>query len=302
MGWIVPLITTAASLLGQGMTKPKKKGGAGTTVTQEPLVTPEQQEAMDIMMQYGKGGGLPGAAYKPGEAYGEDLGEYGMTPTELAGQGKLMNLLESGAPEMMGLASDELRSLLTTDQYDPFSETGMYKPYKQQTLREIKEAQDRFKQGQAFGGTLFGTSTAEGMVDIETRGTEALSSKLAELYDQFTQRKFSAIPMALQTAGMGENIEMGRIGASQQYGALPRILKDMEAKEKYQDWMRGRSEEEAELQRQLATVQNLTSPAQWGSKSITLPDSYYQDSPWSKVLDTITGLSGQWLGGQLAKN
>jgi hypothetical protein len=299
MGWPMAAAIMGSSLL------PMLFGGndvESQTTSQGPMYTPEQMEALKRMLGFAKTGEYGG--YKAGEGYEGSLGSYDMTDMERGGQNSLMNLMNQAIGTQNfgeGMGKDELTKLLQGDKFDPYSEKGTYKGFKKQTLREGKEAQDRLKQNMAMTGDLYSTATGKESGLLQERTQDQLSSKLAELYQDYSDKKISAIPWALQSDQFGdqmrfrekaqnENIAMGRIGASQQYGGLQRMLDDMKAKDMYSEWQRSRDESKEPLKALESIYGN---SADWGAKSMTAP-GYTAESPWSKVLNNMIGLLARY--------
>jgi len=307
MAWGLPLAMIASAGL-SGYFGSKRQGGQ--TVSQGPMYTPEQQEAMQLLLGFGKRGRYRG--YTAGESYGGPLGAYDMTDIERGGQDRLMDLLKSpiGDVEYGTMGMDQLKKLFEGDKFDPYSEKGLYKGYKKQALREGKEAQDRLKRGMAVTGDLYSTATGKESGLLEERTSENLQNTLAELYDRYAGRQYGAIPWALQgeqakaqfglqERGQREGMEMGRIGASQQYGGLQRMLEDLKAKDMYAEWVRSREESKDPL-KVLQGLAGQNTP--FGATDVTVPGAY-GTSPWQQVFSQLTGIAGnawmqQLMGGQ----
>jgi hypothetical protein len=292
-GWL-PAVITGASMLGSALLSKKKQN-----VSQEPLWTPEQQAAFKDLIGFAKSGEYGG--YKAGESYSGALGNYDMTELEKTGQNKLMGLLNSPLSSVQygDYGQSKLRELFDTDKYDPYSDKGVYGGMKKAILREGSEAQDRLKQNMAMSGGLYSTATGKESGLLQERTTDQLSNTLANLYQNFSNQKVGMIPTALQAdqsqaqfglqrQGQEEDIMQGRIGASQKYGATERILKDQAAKAQYAEWMRANEDKFKRIDALKSIIG--TSP-EWGTKSMSVPTT----SPWSDVLDKISGLAGQWM-------
>ena len=257
----------------QGALKFFKKGDP-TTVTQGPLETPERRQARQNLLGFaetGQFGGFevgaplqgftpgselegftPGEAlpgFEAGEQFGGPLGSFDPTSQESAGLENLQTLLASGRPELLGIASGTLSDLLSGDRFDPTAPGGEFQGFKEGVTRETQEAVDRAKREAAFSKNLFSKSTIEGIGDIQAKSSEALTRELGRLSSEFTGRKLSAVPLALQAARAEEDINLGRIGASQEFGGLERILGDVEARRELEEFQRTRGEKQADLLR-----------------------------------------------------
>lgn len=307
MGWAIPAAMIVSSLLGTMLDK--KKSAGTTTVTQEPLMTPQQQSAMNMLLKYGKTGRW--GDFKAGEAYPDKLGEYGMTGAETQGQDVLSSLLGKDTTidyDKLGLGQEELKKLYAGDVYDPYSEKGLYKGFKRNVLKEAEEATDRLKQGAAYTGNLYSRDVVTRAGDIQEEAQASLQDKMAELYDVNVGRRFAGIPMALQADRQAFDISRGKavteqglglekVQASQQFGDLSRVLADIEAKEKYGEWLRGRKE----VGGQIGATERVSQGTEWGAKNLTIPNTA-EPSAWSGVLNMLMKVGTSSLGQYLAKN
>ncbi len=269
----------------------KKKG---ETIKQEAMLTGEQKAVMGQLADFAETGKF--GDFQAGEKYGGKLGEFDMTGIEKTGQNKLMELVSGKMPELFQLGQKEIKDLLSTDKYDPYAKGGVYQGFKKQTLREGQEASDILKRQMSITGDTFSTANIREHGKLAERTHDTLTNKLAELYDRFAGRKLAGAETAARMGAQEEGIKTGRIGLSQSLGALGRMLKDAEAKTKYQDWIRGRSEW-GEAINAAKSVMGKSVP--YGVKSITTPDS---PSPFSNLLNQglqIAGnIAGSYFGGQ----
>ena len=201
-----------------------------------------------------------------------------------------------------GMGNEELTKLLRGDKFDPYNEKGTYTGFKKKTERELGEAQDRLKQNMAYSGDLYSSQMGKESGLLQERGQDILSSKLAELYQDYTNKQIGAIPWAMQAdqfkdemgmkeKALNEDIAMGRIGASQTYGATQRLLDDLKAKDMYTEWKRSHEDKKEPL-KALGLVSGTSTD--WGAKSMTAP-GYTAPSPWSEVLNNALMLGAQYL-------
>lgn len=258
------------------------------TVTQEPMMEKEQLAAMRDLVNFYKTGKFGG--YQAGAEYGGKLGEFEMTDLEKTGQGKLSSMVAGGLPELFRMGGNEIKKLLTTEEYDPYSEKGVYKGFKKNVLRESAESSDILNRDLAVTGDLYSTAHAkeQGLLRERTHGT--LTNKLAELYDTFAGRKLEGARTAADMGVAGERMEKERIGMTQSVGALGRLLKDAEAKTKYADWQRQRSEW-LDLSNVATNIFNRNIP--YGVKEMTSESA----SPFSKLMNTGLQIAGAVIGG-----
>lgn len=262
------------------------KGEKGTTVEQEAMLTPEQKAAMSLLSSFSSTGKL--GNYQTGTEYSGALGDFDPTELEKISQSKLLELITGAKPEMFQLGTEEIKKLLTTDKYDPYNEKGgVYSGFKKNVLREEGEAADRLYRDQAIMGDLYSTATAKERGLLGERSQDALTGKLAELYQDFSNKKLAGASTAAQMGLQEEGIDTARIGLGMSLGALERVLKDAEAKAKYAEWARARGEYSQQLD---AAKSVMGANVQWGVKSFTTPDS---PSPFSMLLNQGLQIAGQ---------
>lgn len=253
--------------------------GKGKTVSQGPLETPEQTEARRRLLAMGNDPGYMGP-----------IGSYDMTGAEQAGQGILSGLLGSARPELLGIGGDEIKKLLTTSAYDPNNDGGVYRGLTDGIDYNTQKAIDATKRGASFAGNLYSTDTYRNIGDVNVQAANNKSNILAQLYQHFGDQKLNAIPQAIQAGQAQESIDMGRVDASQRYGALARTLADQQVKDKYNAWMQEQDRKRANY----ATV--VGSQPEYGASSMTVPGD---SGPWGKVLDALTNVGGNFVGRQL---
>ena len=147
-----------------------------------------------------------------------------MTDIERQGQGLLDTYLGQGQPEAYTLGMDQLRSTLTGG-YDP--STSQY----YQGLRSQMEAQEGqnvadLRRRQQLGG-MFSSGPAY-RAEGELRGTAASQRNvlLGGLYEQERQKQMAASGQALGYAQYGDQSQLAKLAAAQQYGSLPRDIQD----------------------------------------------------------------------------
>lgn len=296
--WLIPALMVAGGLLGRSTAKPKVEK---ETIKQEPMYTPEQKSAMSMLLNVARSGKYGDFTF--GEPYTGKMGEYGMTPTETAGQNRLLSLVGKDVtmPDLYGAGAGEIKSLLGTGKYDPYSEKGVFSGFKRNVLKEAHEAQGRLAQTKAITGSLYSRDFGRQSRKLQEETGQQLSDKLAELYDTFAQRKLSGSQLAL-TAGLDEArtkeaMETGRIRLSQQFGGLDRVLKDKEAKDVYEAWLRQREERVKPLV-YAGGVAGASVP--YSAKE--MPVTTVTPSPWQNFFDTVTGVGSNLLGMYMYKN
>lgn len=262
------------------------------TVNQTLMETPEQRRARERLSGFSETGKYDfggGRGFTAGEAYSGSLGDFNMTPEELAAQGRLSSLLARGRPEIFGTGEKALTDLLTSDKYDPYSATGEFAPFREAVLRETQAAQGRAKGAAAYSGNLYSKSTGKNLANIESEGNLQLQSKLAQLFSEYTGRKINAIPQALNYATTGQALDMAPIEAGYNYGGVSRNLKTADAQSRLAEFLRQRQE----LMLPIQTAGNLaTTNANYGVPSITT----LTPSPWMDLLKLGAKAVAAYLG------
>jgi hypothetical protein len=256
-----PLGVSAAMLAtsAAGSLLNKKKGPSLTVIE-----TPEQRAARGKLLEMGTGD----------LSYKGTMGSFDMTPVERVGQNKLLEVVSGLRPEAFGLGSDALKGLMGGDAFDPYNDKGSYAGFKDSVLREGQEASDRFKRSANMAGNLYSTNTIKRLGDVEGDTQRALTGKLGELYDAYTQRRLDGIPLAFQAGQAIEALDMGRVGAAMNYGGLPRALEDESFKRNYAEFIRAQDASRSAL----GAVAGQPQVAMSGESG---------EGPWGRVLDAV---------------
>jgi hypothetical protein len=276
------LIALGASLLGNALTG---KGEQKQIV--EPSLTPEQKQALNMLLHYGQYGGQ-------GMEYDGALGNYAMSPVESGATSRLLRYVNQDAPGLgasYDTAENELKRLISGDAYDPMNAGGVYSGYRDSVMRELQESKDRLRRDAAMGGNLYNTGTMRGMADLEGRAMEGLTNKTGELFQNYANQRISAIPqlanMALRRGEFDDTMTTNRLGAGFQYGGLNRAIEDQKAKDIYSNFIGNR-------QTRLGALS-----AALGTKATDTVVPYQTQSPFQKLWDTGINLSANALGGQI---
>ncbi|RLC88226.1 MAG: hypothetical protein DRJ03_03515 [Chloroflexi bacterium] len=258
-----------------------------TTVTQVPMITDEQQEAMKLLLDFGKTGKTP-SGYVAGEDFDTSGFDFGKTGIESEATNRLLRLLTGGSPEGIGTARDALTRLATSgmDFDDPDSEFGAFK---RRLAREVGEASDVIDREAAITGDRFGTRIIGEKGDLAARQGDLISEKLGALFRDTQDRTLQA---ALGLGGLestADAIEQSRLSLGFEAGGLDRTLKNAKAQLNFDEFMRKRKEKLASLSG-LETVFNRNIP--FGIKSST----YTPQSTFSKLLNFGLQAGGTALG------
>jgi hypothetical protein len=260
-------------------------GGKGS-VDQKPMLTDYQAGAQQSLLPFGRTGITPWG-YDFTQNYGGSLGAYDPSALETQGLGTLASTLSMGNPGIFGAGTGELNKLLTTPNYDPNNDGGVYKGLTEGIDYNTDQAINATKRGSAFAGNLYSTDTTRNIGNINVQAANQKSNILAQLYQNFSNQKLSGASAAISAGATDQGMSLARVGASQQYGALLRTLQDQKAKDAYAAWQNQRS---SELQ-PISALTNLSGMnANYGVSSVPI------QSPWSQLLNTAT-TTGAYLYG-----
>lgn len=262
-----------------GLLKSKK-----STATQVPLETPEQTMARRKLFDYMNTGVF--GDFKAGQEIPIQYGDYSMSPYEEQGQSALGDLLASGIPEQYQLGDAAVRDLIDTS---PAGLEAMFSPFKDIVTRNTREASDSVKRNAAFTGNLYSTNTIKNLGDVEARGNETMAAELARLTEGALNRKLNAVPLAYRSGMDQENIRMGRIGASQQFGGLARNLNNARVAERNAEILRRREELKMPIQ---AAGTVLGSSPNYGAPSVTTSEP----STLMQLLQILGPVAGAAMG------
>jgi len=216
---------------------------------------------------------------RAGEPYGGDLvaplGEY-----EQWGLGALGKYLQS--PSMMegglwGAGKEELMRTLGGGEYDPY-QGEYYKAFRSNVLRELGEAKDRLASRTSASDRFFSGGRVAGEAELEETATGNLMQMLGTLQEAERTRRLGAVGPAVGMAQYEEMAPLGRIGAAQQFGALPR------------QWEQSLLDaQRAEYMRQL---QDLGIPLEVAMGLSTYQPPYYQPTYGPSGLEQLAPLLG----------
>jgi len=227
-------------------------------------LTPQQQGIFDLLQQFSTTGKY-GDLFKAGDPYQGELGNYDMSALEQGAQAKALTALQGGLPSSFGLAQGELQNLFS-GQYDPYNETGVFAGFKKGVEKEAQTQADALNRRLSITGDLYATEGAQQQGLLAQNTQDTLASKLAELYDTYSTKRFQGIGLAADLGIAEENINQNRIQTAMEAGALERQLKDQQAKDKLTEFTRSRSEFQATLDAAQALLnQRIDSPSSGSS-------------------------------------
>lgn len=138
----------------------------------------------------------------------EQLGQYLKTPTPTE-------------KPLYGMAKEEVSRTLGSDYYDP-TEGKYYQALRTNVMREIQEAKDRIRAASSARDAFYGGGRIATEGEIEETGIGFLGQELGRLTEAERVRRLGTVPLATEMLGFEERMPLGRIAATQQFGALPR--------------------------------------------------------------------------------
>lgn len=257
--------------------------GGKKTVRPEDFYTPEQLAAQRKLANFSDTGSYNG--FTAGADVGLGYGDFNATAPEQTGLTNLQALLKGGIPDQFKMGDAALQDLLATS---PDAINRQFEPFKGTVERQIRDSNTALKRSASFGGNLYSSDTIKGLGDVQARGNETLMTKLSDLTNQFMDRRLQAIPLAYQSGNAQEALNMGRIDASQRYGALTRNLNDASIKARDAEILRRRQE----LQLPIQAAETLA-----GQAGRSFPDT--SASPYQDLLGQIGQIGGQYAGNEL---
>jgi hypothetical protein len=242
------------------------------------LMLPEQRQAYRTLLPSATAKGMQFMQIGS-EPYSGDL-VAPMSEFEQLGVGTLGDYLSSPLPtegNLYGLSAGELEKTLEGKEYDPA--TGpFYEAYRTNVMRDLQRLTDAIRQRAAGAGgrSVFAGGPVQEERELMLGGQANLAEILGRLYEGERARRLGAVPLALQTMGWAEQVPQARVAASQEYGALPRLIEQAEYVARYQDFIR--------------QLQNMGMSLQAATSLATSKPEYWMPTP----TDT-TGM-GQGLG------
>lgn len=255
----------------------------------EPMLTPEQQEAMRLLMQYGQTGQLGNV--QAGQGYQGSLGNYQMTGTEQMSLDNLNRLLQGGTPTSLATAERTLTGM-ADNTFNPQDPSSGYAAFQRQLARATGESNDLINREAAITGSRFGDRILNTKSDLAMQQSDLLASKLAELFNAGQNRALTASQGLTNLAGVGNQIQLDNIRAGTDIGSLQRLLDTAKAQAQYGEWQRARQERLGAIGG-VTDVFNRDIP--YGLKSYTDTSS----TPWGTLLNAGLTAAGTALGGPI---
>lgn len=179
------------------------------------------------------------------------------------------------------MGDQALQDLLQTS---PDAIEKQFQPFNTITDRNTQDALQAQKRAAAFGGSLYSSKNIQKLGEIGARGNETKTAELARLTDSYQNRKLQAIPLAYQSGRAQEDLNIGRIDASQRYGGLTRQLNDASIKARDAELLRRRQELQLPIQAAGTVLGSSWTPS-------------VSTSPYADLLKLVGTIGGAYLGG-----
>lgn len=223
---------------------------------------------------------LSGQIGKTGTPYTGELTSK-MSEPEESSLDYLKKYTSQGTPEMTQLGQNEIKKTLTGE-YDPTT-SPYYQAVKAESARNLENTQKNIASNAGGGGRFYTGARVAEQGRAATDTGIGLNKELGAIAERERQNRLSA---ATTAAGMGEterNVPLQYAAASQQLGALPRNIQDVNKQAVYNEWLR-----QQEYPMQIAQMS-----APYAGQQPIMAQAGYSPSIWSQ----ISGAAGNLLGG-----
>ena len=236
MGFLaaLPAIASVAS----GLFGKKKKSGGDTTSAQTLLPDYQMSVGQDLSEYIQK----YLSQYQPGKAYSGSF----VAPTSEAedtGLNRLTQFLAS--PELSNLFGATEQNLLETVQgkYANPATSPFIQAMTDLSNRNLQGSIDTARRSAGARGSYFTKSAIDSENDLREGAQLGLNTVIGDFANQERGRQLQASPLALALEKYKmQDVPLARVAASQQYGALPRLLEQADLEMQYQDFERKQKE------------------------------------------------------------
>jgi len=283
-------ITGGLLLGGVGSVGSALLGGKKKSSTQVPLQTPQEALARSKLLELADSGTLNDL--RLGEDIGLPEGVFDLSGLERDAIGAFEDRFREGGPSSLFSAIDTTLEFLNDPTIDP---AGTFAPFKDRLESEIRDRNDALKREAGVFGDLFSTNTVQRLGDVQNEGSQIIAERLAGLTNQALDRRLTAANQLGGLSSLLESIQRGRIGDLLGVGGLERELENARINQERQEILRRRGED---LGRIDALTSVLRSPTQFGVPSVDVA----QSSPFQGVLDLVSRIGGDIVGGQIQKD
>lgn len=260
------------------------------TYSLEPMLTPEQKQAQQLLMQLANTGQIAGLT--TGDQYTGAMGSYTPTGTEQLAGNRIYDLLNSGNPDALKTAESTFTGL-ANNKFNPDDPSSGYAAYQRQVARSTSDANDVLNREAAITGNRFGDRILNSKRDLAMQQSDLLSTKLADLYNSAQDRSLQGAQGLTNLANVSDTMQLNRIKTGMDVGNLQRLLDTAKAQDQYSEWQRARNERLGTSVNAANSVWNRNVP--YGLQSLTTT----QQTPWGMLLNAGLGAAGTALGGPL---
>lgn len=235
MGFLAA-VPAIASVVG-GLFGKKKKGGdtQPAQVNLPEFQTQSGQQLANYIKQYL-------SQYQPGKEFGGDF----VAPTseaENTGLARLNQFL--AAPELGELFEGTKQNVLDTvgGKFVNPAESPFIQSMINLSKMNLQDAIDASRASAGSRGTYFTKSAMEGENRLRERTQNFLDTQIGSFINQERDRQLKASPLALALEQYSKmDVPLRKIGASQTYGSLPRLIEQAGLESEYQDFLRTQTE------------------------------------------------------------
>ncbi len=271
------LIPTIASVAGSLF---GKKSSGGDTQPAQILQPNFQTEAGSALSDYIK---KYLSQYQPGAAAPVDFSILGQeTGYENTGLNRLQQFL--GAPELSGLFDTTQQNLMDTlsGKFADPMQSPFIQAMTNLSRMNLNDSIDASRRSAGSRGSYFTRSAMEGENRLRERANTGLDAVIGDFINQERGRQLQASPLALALEKYKTlDVPLSKIGASQEFGGLPRLLDASQLEAQYQDFQR----KQTELSGTVGTAQSL-----YGTQTPMIPSYTNPQVQQNNTLGNILGM------------
>jgi len=205
------------------------------------LESDRPQEQTDVGKQLGGWLQQYLGKYEPGKEYNQPF-TAPMSAQETQGMGWLDQYL--GAPatgDLYAAGKKELLGTLEGSTYDP-AKGLFYKGMRDTALLNEQDVIDRQRRGAGVRGSLFQDTSLRDETRTRTETGNALNTLLGGITERERERRLGATDKALEYEKYGAAAPLAKTSAALTFGALPRVLQQLDYEAKYKDFLRKQTE------------------------------------------------------------
>lgn len=180
--------------------------------------------------------------FQPGQAFSGRLSAAGPTDIEQTGLTQLRGLLGQPATgDLFGAAKGQVMDTLSGKFADPSTS-----PFIQAATRlagqNLRDSINTERGQRGARATYFTRAGIDAESRLSERTQNMLNAIIGDFMNQERGRQQTAVGQAQNLEGFEQSQALGKIGASQNYGSLERVLEQADLERKYQEWLNQRGE------------------------------------------------------------